>query len=219
MSDNIIERLRQLDTGTLSDALDRHQISGALLGLARLSGHERVVGRAVTVRLEEFSGQVSPRHLGTAAVEASDDTNVIVVANAGRTHAAAWGGILARAASRRQVAGVVVDGVCRDLDEIREFGLPVYARGAVPVSARGRVVEAGWSEPVTLCGVTVAPGDYVLADASGVVAVPAADVEGVLETAEQIASLEHQMVTAVESGTPVSQVMGRNYELMTEKSR
>ena len=69
--------------------------------------------------------------------------------------APAWGGILSQAASLRKLEGVVVDGACRDVPEALEVGLAVYARGPVAVTARGRVVEQSWGEPVQIVGTTV----------------------------------------------------------------
>ena len=93
---------------------------------------------------------------------------MIVVANGGRTDCAGWGGLLSQAASLRKIEGVVVDGACRDVPEALDVGLAVYARGPVAVTARGRVVEQSWGEPVQIGGTTVCSGDLVIADASGV---------------------------------------------------
>ncbi|MET8878440.1 RraA family protein [Nocardia sp. NPDC004278] len=217
MSENIMARLGAVDTGALSDALDRLGRTGAVLGLARLSGEGKVVGRAVTVQLGDFGGEVPDRHLCTAAVEASDTDSVIVVANRGRTEAASWGGILSVAAHGRGVAGIVIDGATRDLDEVRDLGLRLHARTSVQVSARGRFVEVDWNVPVEIAGVDVRPGDYVVADSSGVVVVEAAHVAEVLKTAEQIAIRERVMEEAVRAGEPITAVMGKRYESMTEQ--
>ncbi len=172
MSDDLVARLSRLDACAVSDAMDRAGRTGAALGLGALSTGRRIAGRAVTVQLGPDDGRASKRHLCTAAVEASGPGSVIVVANNARTDAAGWGGILSLAAKTRGVEGVIIDGACRDVDESREFELPVYARVAVPVTARSRVIEYDWDTPVIISGVVVSPGDYVIADASGVVFVP-----------------------------------------------
>jgi len=123
-----------------------------------------------------------------------------------------WGGLLAMAASLRGVAGVVADGACRDVDEAREMGFAVFARAGAVRTARGRVHEQSCGEPVSLSGITVHPGDVIVADGSGVVVVPAADAERVTERAEFIARREAAMQDSLRAGAPVSEVLGASYE-------
>lgn len=217
MDNPLIERLRRLDTCAVSDALDRAGLPGAALDLHAQSNARRIAGQAVTVELVPDEGTPGPRHLCTAAVDASGPGKVIVVAHAGRTAMAGWGGILSRGASRNNVEGVIIDGACRDLDESREFGLTVYARTAVPLTARGRVVERSWNEPVTVAGVAVKPGDLVIADASGVVFIPAAQASEIIEVAEKIAAREKLMMAAVDCGQSMETVMNGDYETMLRR--
>ena len=107
-----------------------------------------------------------------------------------------------------------MDGACRDVDESRERGLPVYARAAVPVTARGRIIEESFNEPIKMAGVPVKPGDLVIADGSGVVFVPAERAGEVVAAAEEIAAREAEMARAVLAGASVVDVMGGNYESM-----
>lgn len=104
----------------------------------------------------------------------------------------------------RGVAGVVADGPVRDIDEARMHEFPVYCRSLTARTARGRVAEAEVNEPVAIGPVTVAAGDYVIADGSGVAFVPAADVERVLAAAETIAAREALMAKALVSGTSIA---------------
>jgi regulator of RNase E activity RraA len=213
-----LERLRALDTCAVSDALDRLGLKGVLPGLRSLAAAGPVAGTAVTVRLGPPDAFAAPpaRHLGTAAVDASGPGQVVVVAHQGRTDCAGWGGLLSRAAAGRGVEGVVVDGAARDLSEATAVGLPVYALTCTPVTARGRAVERAWGKPVEIAGVTVAVGDLVLADAGGVVAVPAARADEVLAAAERIAATEAIMAAAIAAGAAVSEVMGKSYEELSD---
>lgn len=208
----LIERLLKLDTCAVSDALDRLKLPGAVIGLRGLSVQKRIAGKAVTVQLDLAGGRTPDRHLGTAAVDASVPGDVIVVSHGGRLDVSGWGGILSQGAVKHGVVGVVVDGACRDVDECRDIGLPVYARAAVPITARTRVIETGWNEPVLFGGVTVAPGDLVLADGSGIVFISAAKAEEVISAAEDIAARERAMTQAVLAGQPIAEVMGASYE-------
>lgn len=215
MSDPVA-RLRALDSCAVSDALDTEGTAGVAHGLTQLSSVRRIAGRCVTVRLAPDTGTGAPRHLCTAAVEAAGPDDVIVIEHGGRTDVAGWGGILSLAATQRGVAGVVIDGAARDIDESRAFDLPVFGRAATPTTARRRIVEKEWNVPVTLCDVAVAPGDYVIADASGVVFVPGSRIDGVLAIAERIAERERRMAADVRAGRPVSRVMGTDYETMLD---
>jgi regulator of RNase E activity RraA len=120
------------------------------------------------------------QHIAAAAIDAANPGDVIVIANGGRIDVSSWGGILTLAARRRGIGGVVIDGACRDLAESEELGFPVFGRAVVPVSARGRIVQLAMNEPIRFAGVTVSPGDAVLADRNGVVFIPAAELDRVL---------------------------------------
>lgn len=214
MTSSLVERLGKLDACAVSDAMDRAGRKGVALGLRALSSDKRIVGEAVTVQLGPDDGRAAKRHLCTAAVEAAGPGKVIVIAHEGRTDVAGWGGLLSLGATVRGVEGVVIDGVCRDLDESREFGLPVYGKGAVPTTARSRIIETDFEVPVTLCGIGVKPGDLVIADASGVVFVPGEIAEEIVASAEMLAERERLMAADLRAGKPMSQVMGANYETM-----
>jgi regulator of RNase E activity RraA len=176
----------------------------------------KIAGRVVTVKLVEAKGRQATRHLCTAAIEAANGGDVIVIENP-RLDAAGWGGILSAAAKTKGVAGVVCDGAARDVDESRELEFPVFARAAVPRTARGRIIEESFNVPIQVGGLTVSPNDLVLADGSGVVFLEAARAEDVLSNAEMIAARELKMKEAVMAGDRVSEVMGRDYEMMLER--
>lgn len=210
----VTERLTRLDTCAVSDALDRLGLSGVVSGIRPLTGAHKIAGRVVTVKLVAALGRTSKQHLATAAIEASGAGDVLVIEHRSREDCAGWGGILSRAAKTRGIEGTLVEGSVRDVDECREIGYPVFARAAIPTTARGRIVEEGFNVSVVIGDVEVHSGDYVIADGSGVVFVPKARIEEVLLAAEEIAARERAMAEAVESGKPVSQVMGGDYEAM-----
>ena len=212
----LVERLAEMDVCCVSDALDALGLPGAVAGIGPVWEGARVVGRVRTVQLAEGPAPAGtpPVHLGARAVEACEPGDVIVVDNAGRTGMGGWGGLLSLAASVRGVAGVVVDGACRDVDEAREMGFAAFARAPVCATARGRVHELSSDEPVVIGGVPVAPGDIVMADGSGVVFLAAATAAGVVERAEQILARERDMQRALRAGASVSDVLGGAYEHM-----
>jgi regulator of RNase E activity RraA len=201
--------------------MDQLGLAGVARGLRGLTVARRVTGPVRTVALGPADGggtgrtpAAAGRHLGTAAIEAAQPGDVIVVAAGGRVDAAGWGGVLSLAATMRGVSGVIVDGACRDVDESATLDLPVYALAGVPTTARGRQVEVGWNTPVDIAGVTVSPGDLVVADGSGVVFLPAGRADDVIAAAERIAAREAAMADRLRAGEPASAVLSADYEEM-----
>lgn len=217
-TDDPVKRLLRLDCCAVSDAMDKLGLKGSVSGLEQRASTRRIAGRIVTYKLvaKDDAPKTSgpPRHLGTTAIEAAQPGDIIVVEQRAGIDAGSWGGILSLGAKVRGVAGVIADGPVRDIDEARAYDFPVYCRSLTARTARGRVAEAFTNEPITLGDVTACPGDYAIADASGVVIIPAAEIERLLGAAEMIAGREAAMAKALLAGTPISQVMGADYEHM-----
>jgi regulator of RNase E activity RraA len=205
--DEAIPRLGKLDTCAVSDALDRLGLKGSVLGISPLWPCPRVVGRCVTVKIKPAGLEKSKQHLCTSAIAAASPTDVIVVDNGGRIDVAAWGGLLSLAAQINRLGGVIVDGACRDVDESRELKFPVFARAAVQVTARGRIMQQACNEEIEFAGVQVHPGDLVIADGSGVVFIPRAKEAEVLAQAEALAQREAAMADAIRGGRSIVEVM------------
>ncbi len=214
-SGGLLARLAALDSCACSDAMDQLGLVGVARGIRALTSARRVTGPVITVALGPAEAAVTAgRHLGTAAIEAAQPGDVIVVAAGGRVDAAGWGGVLSLAATIRGVSGVIVDGACRDVDESVTLDLPVYALASVPATARGRQAEVGWNTSVDIAGVAVAPGDLVVADRSGVVFVPAGRAADVVAAAVRIAAREAAMAGRLRAGEPASAVLSADYEGM-----
>jgi len=213
-----IARLRALDICDLSDAVDALGLKPAVTGLFQVSAGKPIAGRAVTVKLIAGNAPPSdhPRHLCTTAVEAAGPDDIIAIEQRSGLDAAAWGGILARAAQVRGIAGTVIDGPARDIEESNRIGYSVYARAMTCRTARGRIHEAECQTPISFGDLTLYPGDYIAIDRSGCVVIPAAHIDDVLSRAEQIRDRSDDMCAAVYAGVPVSQVMGGNYEHMLQ---
>ncbi len=217
MTEEILEKLRRLDACAVSDALDRLGIDGAVSGLAPRSVARRIAGRVRTVGLGAAAASPSPRHLCTAAIETARAGDIIVIEQRTGIEAAGWGGILSIGAVAKGIAGVIVDGPARDIDEAVELDFPVYARSTTTRTARGRIAEISTGAPVTIGTVTVAEDDYVLADRSGIVFIKAGDIERVIEAAARIAAREAAMAKAARAGEPMAKVMGADYEAMLKR--
>lgn len=215
---DMLTRLAALDSCAVSDAMDKLGLSGVAAGISRMATDRRIWGRVVTAKLEPDDGRpAASRHLGTTAIETAQPGDVIVMEQRTGIDAAAWGGNLSLAAQLRGLAGTIVEGPARDIDEAHAYGYPVFARSRTPHTARGRIVETGTNVEILVGAVRVSPGDYVVADGTGVVFIRAADIAAVLDAADAVAARERAMVEALRSGTPVSQVMGINYETMLKR--
>ncbi len=214
MAENVIERLKRLDSCAVSDAMDRLSLQGVVSGIEPRSVRQRISGRIRTVGLGPATGTAAPRHLCTTAIEAAEAGDVIVVEQRTGIEAAGWGGILSIGAQAKGIAGVIVDGPARDIDEAAELGFPVYARSTTARTARGRIIEVSTGRPVKIGEFVVNAGDYVVADGSCVVFIKVEDIERVVTEAERIAARENAMAKAARDGQPIGSVMGADYETL-----
>lgn len=210
-----VRRLRRLDACAVSDALDRLKLKGVIIGVPRQSGQGRIAGRVITVKLGNgVPASGGPRHLGTTAIELAGPADIIVVEQHANREAGSWGGLLSLGASVRGVAGVIVDGPVRDIDEARTLQFPVFTRTLTAKTARGRIAELGTNVPISFEGVAVKPGDYAIADSSAVIFITASEIDRVLDAAEAIVAKEEAMANALRAGEPIGTVMDGNYEHM-----
>lgn len=198
-SETTLAAYRDIATASVADAVEQHGARGYLSGAVRqvVAGARTLVGPAVTVREIPSSEPEAPVH----ALEAIDDSpsGSIVCIDAGGADVAVWGGLMTAGAVARSLGGCVLDGGVRDVTEIRrDFpGFPVYARSSVPATTLGRYRTVSLNQPVVLGGVTVHPGDLIVADRDGVVRIPAALVDGVLETAQEIEEREKEQTRLI----------------------
>jgi 4-hydroxy-4-methyl-2-oxoglutarate aldolase len=145
--------------------------------------------------------------------------DVVVLDNGGRTDCTVWGDILTDMAAHRGVAGTVIDGVCRDVRRALDIGYPIYSRGRFMRTGKDRVEVSDVGRPVTIGGVQVAPGDLLLGDADGVVAVPRALEEQVLEVCAAIAEREDAILAAVLAGATLAEARQRHgYHVLQRKA-
>lgn len=189
MSD-LLERLRGVQVSSLCDADKSLPVVDP--GIRALVPDTVMAGPAVTVRCLDD-------HLPMfAALRAADPGSVLVVAGAGG-HRAVSGELFATEAHRRGLAGIVVDGLVRDVRGLRAIGLPVFARGTCPAS--GTVRDPGIvGEPVTVGGLEVSAGDLVCGDDDGLLIAPRDRLAGIVGAAEEIERAERALVAAMRRG-------------------
>ncbi|MDJ0921707.1 MAG: RraA family protein [Henriciella sp.] len=221
MTEITLQRLSRFDACALSDACDRLGLPPAVTGIVSQTVKTKIFGRVQTVKLAAGTppADMPPKHLCSNAIETAQAGEVIVIEQRTGIDAAGWGGILSNAARVKGLAGVIVDGPARDIDEAAGLGFPVYARGSTARTARGRIYEAETGGPVTIGETKVETGDYVLADRSGMVFVPQGEIQRVLDTAEAIAAREAVLTAQVLEGVPVGTVMGAKYESMLDAGK
>ena len=212
-------RFEKLSSTNLSDAMDALGFRGYTFGIRPMQEKWRkVVGPAVTMRMTAAGQTPQKTHLGMNAISAARPGDVIVIENGGRMDSSCWGGVLANSAKTKGLTATLVDGCVRDLDDCIDCDYPVFARGTVVCTARGRVIEAGTNEIINFGGVQVRPGDIVLGDSSGVVVVPQERIDEVLAKAEQLWQKEEDMIAEIRSGADILEVDAKyNYNKMLAK--
>ncbi len=198
---SLIGAFRRVEVASVSDALE--QLTGKRMYMSHRMTPifvTKFAGFARTVQLKKEEGNNDPAALsGMLAVideGAVDSVYVMAVEDGGDI--AGMGGLMGTAMSARGYSGAVIDGGVRDVAYLRKIGFPVYATGIVPSTSVHHYRFAGGQVPVLCDGVTVNPGDIVVADSDGVAVVPHARAAEVLALAEQMDFKEHSMYPVIE---------------------
>ena len=210
-----------LSTPNVSDALDRLEIDGAPRGILPLwPGAQKLVGRAVTMKLVPVGQDSASPVLGTLeAILTGQSGDILVIDQGGRTDVNSLGGVATFTAVRQGLIRAVIDGVTRDVDDMRAMGFAVYGKGIIQQSIRNRCAFAGHGMQIQLAGVSVSAGDLLMADDNGVVVVPAARIQEVLELAQSFAETEERVKDAIARGVdPVEAHQQVGYDRMTQTS-
>ncbi|SEB24868.1 Regulator of RNase E activity RraA [Variovorax sp. YR216] len=196
-TDPNVARAARFDTATLSDALDKLGIAGQCYRIKPRDNGFRMAGRAWTLL---YGPAGNPAGTVGDYIDDVPPGSVIVLDNGGRDNATVWGDILTEIAHRRGIAGTVIDGVCRDTYLCRELGYAVFSKDHWMRTGKDRVQVEATGVPVNIGDARVAPGDIVVGDADGVIVIPKAHEEKVLETAETIEAAEQRIREAVRGG-------------------
>ena len=187
---SLLSRLARLDVSTVSDADKSLRVLPA--AIRPVSAGSRLLGRAVTANARDDLLSV----LG--ALQHGGPGDVLVVAAGGSPHAVA-GELFAGEAARRGMAGIVIDGFCRDTATLKRMTLPVYARGATPRAA-GAVLVPEVNVPVLLGTVLVNPGDILIGDDDGIVVATEAELAAAIDRAEAIQAVEDALCSSMAEG-------------------
>jgi 4-hydroxy-4-methyl-2-oxoglutarate aldolase len=217
--DSLVHAYMKLSTTNVSDALDRLQINGAPRGILPLwSGCPKVVGRAMTMKLAA-EGSTSPVIGTLGTITSARPGDVLVIDHGGTMDVNSWGGVATFTAVHYGIVGVIIDGVTRDIDEIKAQEFPVFGKGIIQQSIRDRCSFAGHRIEIQLGGVKVRPGDLVMGDDNGVVVVPQERISEALKIAETLAETEERIKAWIAAGVnPVEAHERVKYDEMTEAS-
>ena len=196
-TDANVARAARLDTTSLSDALDRLGIAGQCLNIKPLDWTFQLTGRAYTIL---YGPSATPSGTVGDYIDDVAPGSVIVLDNGGRENATVWGDILTWVATRRGVAGTVIDGACRDTRLARENGYPIFSRSYSMRTGKDRVQVEGVNCVVNIGDARVVPGDILRGDADGVLVIPRAHEDAVLAAAEEIDATEQRIRGLVTEG-------------------
>jgi regulator of RNase E activity RraA len=196
--DPLIAGFKQTYPASVSDAVELVTgQSGTMRHDLKLVTGKAMVGRAVTSLARPAPPEGATPALATKhSVEMIDEAKpgeVGVIVMEGTLDIAAMGNLMGTAATVRGMAGMVLDGAIRDVWDIRRMGLTVYARSTTPRTAVGHYATVARNVPVQCAGVTVRPGDVIVADEDGVVVVPRERAQEVLKMAKEIDDRERGM--------------------------
>src|SRR6266571_5784063 len=215
--DSLRARYLRVDTATVADVLDvlglRDQ--GLAPGFAPCpSNAGRMGGFAYTIagKMQRYAGTGDPRKM--KAVDGVGKDEIAVWSGAGRG-VCFFGELIALGMKRRGCAGALVDGGIRDIEWIKRQRFPVYARYRTPVQSIGRWKVTAWQVPVDIPGATkkrvrVRPGDFILADADGVIAIPERVAADVLAEAERLTKKEARIRRELDRGASLEDVLRKH---------
>jgi 4-hydroxy-4-methyl-2-oxoglutarate aldolase len=192
-----------LYTAVVSDALDdlgyRDQAMAEYLrpvgANVKFAGWARTIACIDTYHLGD-----DPYGLEIEAIDSILPGEAVVVSTGESRRNAPWGELLSTAAIARGARGAVVDGLIRDVRRIQEMGFPLFAAGMKPVDSKGRGQVVAMNVPVQCGRVLVSPGDLIFADLDGVIAIPSAIVEQVIQVATDKVSRENHSRAELQQG-------------------
>jgi len=189
--------LLQVSAPNVTDAMHR---KGSMSGIFSLCGNVKMVGRAVTV--QTVAGDWAKP---VEAIDVARKDEVIVISNDGVTTVAPWGELATESCVQKGIAGVVIDGAVRDVDDIRAMKFPLFAKAVVPNAGEPK----GFGEinaEIQCCGQSVRAGDWIVGDESGVVVIPAERAYEIARRALEVRKNEERIREEIRRGSTLSEV-------------
>ncbi len=202
----LMQRCAAIGSSTWADALDTLGIQGVVQGIAQRAGQGRVVGAAITARHQWGPlGEFDRADFAVGQLVAATGPDRILVIDVDGQAISTFGGIASTAASLRGATAVMIDGACRDVDEIQAAGLWMASRHVTPLTGKTRLRLQEMGGRVMLGGIGVEEGDLIVGDDTGIVVIPRKHLEEVLAAAEQALATDNQVESAVRQGVPFAE--------------
>jgi len=200
-NEELMRRCAPIATSTWADALDVLGIHGVVEGITLRAGQGRVIGTAVTARhVCGRLGDFDRSQFAVGKLVAATGPGKILMVDVGGNAVSTFGGIASTAASLRKATAVIIDGACRDVDEIRATGLWMASRHVTPLTGKGRLRLVEMGGTVSIGGVTVKQGDLVVGDDTGIVVIPQSRIHDALAAAESALAVDDAVLAGVKSG-------------------
>lgn len=174
---NIVNQFREIPATCISDAMQG--LNNLDAAIKPLKDEYKVVGRAFTVKMP-----VGDNLVFLKAIREAKPGDVLVVDAKGDTYRAIAGDFIVGMAQTLGIKGIVVDGVIRDIEGIKQLNFPVFCKGTT-IAASGKAGQGELNVPISCGGATIQPGDMIVGDADGVVVVPQAIEQEVLDKSAQ----------------------------------
>ena len=201
-------KIRDL-TSTVSDVLDTMGLTSQVVSCTILkpSLETEIVGPAITLRNvpTPTTPKTAPSKMAEYELWNFAEPGDVGVLDGGGFDISNMGGLSARTAKKQGVAGAVIDGSRRDVEEQKELEFPIWSRGESPVTGKWRLESVSMNAPIRIVNVPVEPGDLVIADSTGVCFVPRGIIELVLERTEEIEKSEDEKRKKIQGGVPISE--------------
>lgn len=196
----IITEFTKASTGNVADAVDEATGQrGFMFRDMKPVFKAKIMGPATTAVMRRVlkSDQREYPNFQLQILDESAEGSVLVYVLEDGLETAGIGNLMATTAKVRNLAGAVIDGGARDVEELEEIGFPVFSRSITPSTSVGRYVSVSKNVPVTCAGVVVRPGDWIVGDRSGVVVVPIEKMSDVLKLLRQYDEKETKMVSII----------------------
>ena len=205
--------LEKLYTAVVADVLDElgHRQQTLRADLQAMTPARHVCGRVFTAKAEAVDAiPTEPYKLEMAVIDAMQADDVLVVDAGNILNCAFWGELLSTACMAKGVRGAVMTTCTRDLWALEKMDFPVFAIGATPADSKGRIDVTAIGEPITIDGVKVENGDYVLGDADGVVIIPAEALDETLRLSQEKVAGENTVRDDLAAGMPVTEAFSKH---------
>jgi len=197
----LLGRCAAITVSTWSDALDEFAINGVLQGITQRSGSGCIAGFAVTARhLTGKLGEFDKSDFAVGKLVAATGPGKVLLVDMAGAPISTLGGLASLAVSQRGASGVVIDGGCRDIEEIRATKLWLASRWVVPTTGKRRLKLQALGATVSVGGIEVSQGDLVVGDDTGIVVVPRAKLAEVLEQAERFVAIDERLEERIRAG-------------------